>query len=691
MRKPTPKMIEALVWLFSRRYTGPSTIGPRITVGTWAGLVERGLITPGFEHELTTEAGETGLAFLIETKRAVVAQDGSWVYAQVAPMTDDEITATLIRFEAERAADAEMLAKADAIREAKSTPEFPVGLKLRHPATGTTFEVVEHTHAVRLRNVSTGVMSALPQDLARELDRIAEAEESDRVHEDANRAWANTLRAEVRAAVAALPLGAPVVRKLDGERGNVVAHHDLTVEVELAGRTVAGAPAAFELDTDPTALWFGEPETYLTDVDVAWNLAWSMWNALAIMAGGTSGAYYASAITNPGHPARPALDALEGMGFVHAWNDGTGYDITPAGERADRHRHPVVVGSTVVNVLADGSTVVDVVDDEKPAVESSPFEGLDALRARNAEADLDRAALGETTADVISDTMKLLTGRITPAEYDAPARTLPELADRFDDAVAQIVAAIPADRLADAAGALSSIERPRDCGWVWVAEIGLCPRCGLNAEAHSGNTEHAYGATSRPLPVTGFLPALNAALTPGEAELLDGVDTSDVVEGSRLTSAAQIVRAIPLVSRGIAYRGSTADRPFYLTAVGAELVKYRRALSAAAKGSEYAAYIATNYGAQALSPLNVVPMPAGFEAAGDGPLSDSVVPTEQAALNVRQTMMRLRRGLVLTSGDRVALADLLDTVRRSLTEDAHAVNAWSFAANTYRAHFGDSR
>ncbi len=50
--------------------------------------------------------------------------------------------------------------------------EFAAGDLLRNPATGSMFRVVEWTHAVSLRNVVTDVRSAIPADMARELDRI---------------------------------------------------------------------------------------------------------------------------------------------------------------------------------------------------------------------------------------------------------------------------------------------------------------------------------------------------------------------------------------------------------------------------------------------------------------------------------------------------------------------------------------
>jgi hypothetical protein len=53
-----------------------------------------------------------------------------------------------------------------------SSAEFPAGLRLRNPQTGASFEVIEHTHAVRLRNLRTDAVSAVPQDMAREFERL---------------------------------------------------------------------------------------------------------------------------------------------------------------------------------------------------------------------------------------------------------------------------------------------------------------------------------------------------------------------------------------------------------------------------------------------------------------------------------------------------------------------------------------
>lgn len=71
-------------------------------------------------------------------------------------------------------------AHAEALREnAERTPapvtssaEFWPGLRLRNPQTGASFEVIEHTHAVRMRNLRTDVVSAIPQDTAREFERL---------------------------------------------------------------------------------------------------------------------------------------------------------------------------------------------------------------------------------------------------------------------------------------------------------------------------------------------------------------------------------------------------------------------------------------------------------------------------------------------------------------------------------------
>lgn len=52
------------------------------------------------------------------------------------------------------------------------SPEFPPGLRLRNPQTGASFEVIEHTHAVRLRNLRTDAVSAIPQEMAREFEQL---------------------------------------------------------------------------------------------------------------------------------------------------------------------------------------------------------------------------------------------------------------------------------------------------------------------------------------------------------------------------------------------------------------------------------------------------------------------------------------------------------------------------------------
>ena len=58
------------------------------------------------------------------------------------------------------------------VAHAYARPEFAAGDLLRNPASGYLFRVVEWSHAVILRNVVTGVRSAIPADMARELDRI---------------------------------------------------------------------------------------------------------------------------------------------------------------------------------------------------------------------------------------------------------------------------------------------------------------------------------------------------------------------------------------------------------------------------------------------------------------------------------------------------------------------------------------
>lgn len=62
-------------------------------------------------------------------------------------------------------------------------PEFPPGLRLRNPQTGASFEVIEHTYAVRLRNLRTDVVSAIPQDMAREFERLPSEQTQDRLED----------------------------------------------------------------------------------------------------------------------------------------------------------------------------------------------------------------------------------------------------------------------------------------------------------------------------------------------------------------------------------------------------------------------------------------------------------------------------------------------------------------------------
>lgn len=62
-------------------------------------------------------------------------------------------------------------------------PEFPPGLRLRNPQTGASFEVIEHTYAVRLRNLRTDAVSAVPQDMAREFERLPAEEPQDRLED----------------------------------------------------------------------------------------------------------------------------------------------------------------------------------------------------------------------------------------------------------------------------------------------------------------------------------------------------------------------------------------------------------------------------------------------------------------------------------------------------------------------------
>lgn len=53
-----------------------------------------------------------------------------------------------------------------------ASAEFWPGLRLRNPHTGASYEVIEHTHAVRLRNHRTGTVVAIPQEMARKLERL---------------------------------------------------------------------------------------------------------------------------------------------------------------------------------------------------------------------------------------------------------------------------------------------------------------------------------------------------------------------------------------------------------------------------------------------------------------------------------------------------------------------------------------
>lgn len=420
MRKPTRKMIEALVILFDHR--GKAYLPSAYSTSTISGLVERGLLTAGSGEEQLTDAG---LAFLVDTRRAVVTADGTWVCANREPMSTDQVTAELIRFESDRAIEAETLAKADAIRERRAAAEA----------------------------------------------------ESDRVHEDANRAWANGIRSEVSDRE---------------ERAGVVALFD----------GLADTVAALEAE---------EAE------ELSYRDAGLIEGTAAMLAEGR--------------------------------------------------------GSAIVN-LADGGRAWTPVD---------------------RVGEFDRASR-----------------RAPDAAWERPARTLSELVAEFDDAVAQTVAAIPAGSLAQ---------------------------------------------------VTGFLRALNVALTPGEAELLDGVDTTDVGEGDWLA----------------------ADGPSQA---------YLRADAAFTRARELLDRLSDAAGATSVT---VSPVHDGLvmvrSSTGDtaGPVNVAVDPG--AHISVRLTITRLRLGSALTSGDRAALADLLDTVRRALlpASDPNYNASWFDVSNTYRAHFGDTR
>lgn len=529
MRKPTRKMIEALVALFG--HNGGRAHLPAFRLGTVEGLIERELI----ECDMYDGARltDTGLAFLVDTRRAVVTADGTWVCANREPMSTDQVTAELIRFESDRAIEAETLAKADAIRERRAaaeaesdrvhedanrawangvraeqfTPEFPPGVKLRNPATGTTFEVVEHTYAVRLRNVSTGTMSAIPQDMARELDRVTD---------DApviELSYRDQGLVEGTAAMLAEGRGSAIVNLADG--GRAWTPVDRVGEFDRASRR---AP------------------------DAAWEKA-------------TDG-------PSPQHAVMILASA-----------------------------HKPIAGTEMINELLD-------------------------------------------------------------------------------------------------AGAMNT----------------------------QPGREYLIKAIGDHLSATGFLPALNAALTPGEIELLDRVDASDVVYGTWVAST--VFNALDsiemLMSRGLAYRGSgELWRTLYLTTIGARLVKYRRAVAAAKDSATperaqehvratleqgvadalYAAGPATATGATSVTVEQVRDGMVVSSSTGDaaGPVSVAVDPG--AYIAVRLTITRLRRGLTLSSADRVALADLLDTVRRALlpASDPNYNASWFDVSNTYRAHFGDTR
>lgn len=123
MRKPTAKMIEALVDLFS--HNGGGVDGHRINTGTLCGLLDRGLVRGGQTYAHPVYLTDAGLAWLVDTRRAVVASDGTYICGNREPLTEDQVTAELTRFEADRAWEAARLAaKADANR-AQTTPEFP--------------------------------------------------------------------------------------------------------------------------------------------------------------------------------------------------------------------------------------------------------------------------------------------------------------------------------------------------------------------------------------------------------------------------------------------------------------------------------------------------------------------------------------------------------------------------------------
>lgn len=111
-----------------------------------------------------------------------------------------------------------------------------------------------------------------------------------------------------------------------------------TESLFIRDQIATGSAGTVTVVQDPTAP--NEVEQYLsnltrvTDPAAAELLAHDMVTVLRALAGRPDESFYRTAITDPGNPLRPALDALEGSGLVHAWNDGTGYAITPAGAAA---------------------------------------------------------------------------------------------------------------------------------------------------------------------------------------------------------------------------------------------------------------------------------------------------------------------------------------------------------------------
>lgn len=340
------------------------------------------------------------------------------------------------------------------------------------------------------------------------------------------------------------------------------------------------------------------------------------------------------------------------------------------------------VRASVEPMTHDQVTAARILHGDERAQENAVLDQADAIRSRRAE-----LPDGFTVVDVVDDDEERAD---VVALFDALPDTIAaleaeELSYR-DQGLIEGTAAMLAE------GRGSAITNLADGGRAWtpVDRVGEFDRASRRAPEAAWER-----GQSTPLPVTGFLPTLNAALTPGESELLDRVNASDVSEGDWLASSVFNDRAAieRLVARGLAYRGeSEMWRTFYLTAVGAQLVKVRRAI-AAAKDSTVAMYqgIADTIHAADLAKVTGTTSVTVEQIRGNDVISSTVTDDQGAHIPVLLTITRLRRGLVLSSADRTALADLLDTVRRSIAGPAHPDFQGGMVFDTYVKHFGNPR